>query len=181
MTDYSSAVIYTITTGDDTYIGSSVNYYMRQCVHNTAITKDLSSNTHFNLYKKIRENGGKWEMKKYKDFPCKNRTELRFEEQQVINKLFPTLNKRNAYVTEDTSQYKKDWYLINKEKVAIRNKNYRKTHQVNKEYHKKYYEANKAKTSEKITCECGCVTGRCNIKQHRKTKKHLNLMKELDK
>jgi hypothetical protein len=48
---------------------------------------------------------------------------------------------------------------------------------------KKYYRDNKElitkKKEEKITCECGCKSRRDDISHHRKSKKHIRLMKNL--
>ena len=61
-----------------------------------------------------------------------------------------------------------------------------------KEYQKRYREENKAKAKEyqkryreenediikvKILCECGCQVRRSKISEHKKTKKHIDLMK----
>jgi len=42
---------------------------------------------------------------------------------------------------------------------------------------KEYQEANRAKASEKIICECGASVSRRNISAHRKTDRHLKLMR----
>ena len=47
-----------------------------------------------------------------------------------------------------------------------------------KEYGKAYYQNNKEKMKEKITCECGSIIRKSNLSPHKKTKKHFNLMKK---
>ena len=34
---------------------------------------------------------------------------------------------------------------------------------------------------EKVQCSCGCITARCNMSVHKKTAKHINIMKQLEK
>ena len=47
----------------------------------------------------------------------------------------------------------------------------------NKDKIKKYYEGNKDKINQKITCECGCIVNKRNLKKHQQTNKHINLLK----
>jgi len=42
---------------------------------------------------------------------------------------------------------------------------------------KKYYEKFKAKTQEKIECECGCLINYFALSNHRKTSKHTLMLK----
>ena len=53
-------------------------------------------------------------------------------------------------------EYMKDYHTINKEKMCG--------------HSKEYYERNKDKKNEKISCECGCDINKQNLKQHQKTK-----------
>ena len=62
--------------------------------------------------------------------------------------------------------------------------NYRNTHTENfKKYNAKYYAENRDKINkyynEKKQCECGVSVCRSGMDRHRKTKKHINLMKNL--
>ena len=73
----------------------------------------------------------------------------------------------------------------NKEKLNVYKKLYRENNREelnakHKLYDEKNKEKIKARKSEKITCECGCESARGNITQHRRSKRHLNLMKLLD-
>jgi len=47
---------------------------------------------------------------------------------------------------------------------------------------KKYRDDNKEKLSkqkkERVECECGSIVNRGELSRHRKSKKHINLMKE---
>ena len=42
------------------------------------------------------------------------------------------------------------------------------------DYYKKYYEENKEKILNKISCECGLKYQKCNKKRHFESKKHIN-------
>jgi hypothetical protein len=44
----------------------------------------------------------------------------------------------------------------------------------NEEYRKKHL----AYVNEKIKCECGCITSRCNLTKHKRTAKHLQFMEK---
>ena len=169
MTDYSSAVIYIITTGDDLYVGSTCNFDNRKKRHKSMIYNPNDRHSNHLLYRKIRQHNGIWNIEIYKDFPCNNRLELRIEEQRVIDELKPTLNEQKAYRTkEEEEAYQKEYREQN----------------INIEYKKKYREQNiekiRAKANEKITCDCGCKISRTNKKRHRNSHTHINLMNKID-
>lgn len=91
---------------------------------------------------------------------------------------------------------RKEYYKINKESILEYHKEYRKNNKEKrketltkyndnnkekiKETIKNYYENNKEKisekTKEKITCECGCIIRKVDLKRHKQTKKHIDLM-----
>jgi hypothetical protein len=100
-------------------------------------------------------------------------------------------NKEDIFIKK--KQYRED----NKEKISIKKKEYRKNnkekfkqtdkkyYEDNKEKSKQYYQDNKEKmlikskqyyqdNSEKITCECGSIIAKYNLKRHKKSKKHIN-------
>jgi len=76
-------------------------------------------------------------------------------------------------IAEKAKQYHQD----NKEKISEYQKQY---HQDNKErlkeYQKQFRQANReriiAHMNQKITCECGAISTRTNLKRHQRTKKH---------
>ena len=79
-------------------------------------------------------------------------------------------------------EYKKEWAEDNKEKIKEYNENNKGK---KKEYNKQYKEANKEKineyASENILCECGCNARKDGMVKHKRTNKHLDIMKELAK
>lgn len=94
-------------------------------------------------------------------------------------------------------EYKKEYYEENKVEILEKHKKYNELHKEEilvkaKEYyeekkeelnekHKEYYELHKVdiseKHKEKITCDCGCIVTKGSIYTHRKTQKHINLLK----
>ena len=152
MTDYSNAVIYTITTANGLYVGSTRNYNKRKIGHRDS----LKQKRIYKLYQNILENSGEYEMKIYKEFPCNNSQELRIEEERIICELNPNLNIIRAYETIDERLIK------NRKKTQLYYKD-------NKQY------VNKTQ-NKKIICECGLETSKRNIARHRKSDRHKKLM-----
>ena len=105
------------------------------------------------------------------------------------------------YIKEQKKEYSKEYYQNNKEKINEKNKKWREDNKEhNKEHNKEYREDNKEKIAErkkkwyknnreklkeqmkvygkeKVTCECGCIIRRDTLIRHKKTNKHLELMK----
>ena len=175
---------------DQFYIGSTNDFSKRKYTH-----KIRCKTRNHKLYNYINENGG-WECFKMQVLEyCLNYEEREIE---LIKQLQPSLNS-NLY-NWDSKKYREE----NKDKISERNKKYREENkeiikqkrqiksEENKEYRKKYWEENKDelnekkkkyreenrdKLNEKIICDCGCITSKSNIARHRKSKKHIELMK----
>jgi len=109
------------------------------------------------------------------NYPCNSKTELERREGEYT-KANKCVNEKIAGRTmtewrEDNKEYIKEytkkWYENNKEKTA--------------EIGKQYYENNKElileKIAEKVTCECGCIVRKGNLTRHKKSNKHLELIK----
>ena len=177
---YQDAVIYTITSGDDLYVGSTRNFTKRWGTHKSNITNKNSHEYNKKLYQVIRENKNDWNMTIHHAFPCDTKQQLREEEQRTIDELKPTLNECRAYRTEEEKkEYDKQYRLVNKEQCRKLTNQWKED---NKEILKKkkaeWYENNKDKiaqqAAEKITCECGAIIRRDSLARHKKSKKHLN-------
>ena len=117
---------------------------------------------------------------------------MRKKEGEYIRQLKPSLNKFIAGRTN------KEWVSDNKEHSKQQQKEYREANkehraQITRMYYqnnkdailqknKLYYESNKeyinSYNGEQIACECGCVTTKANLPRHRKSKKHIELMKD---
>jgi len=173
MPDYQNGKIYEIINDqtDERYIGSTTVFLSKRMVQ------------HRSKYNKYLKNGIKQytscNILKYdsakivliENFPCNSSFELHARERhwinisKCVNKNLPCRTNKEYY--EDNKQKIKQYYEDNKQKI--------------KEYKKKYYEDNKEKIKEekreKITCECGSeITRRC-LARHKKSQKHINLMK----
>ena len=110
MVYYGDGLIYQITTGTDTYVGSTTDFYKRKREHSFHHKNPNSKSYDTLLYKTIRENGGKFEMKLHHFYPCKSNTKLREEEQKTIIELKPSLNERNAYLSvEGKKEVRNEW------------------------------------------------------------------------
>jgi len=96
------------------------------------------------------------------------------------------MNMRNSFRTEEEiTEYKKEkskeYYNTNKPKIQEQMKEYRELNkEILKEKKKKYHEANKEKINAKVKCECGVNVVKRNLNEHQATKKHLNIMKNMN-
>ena len=102
-----SGVIYTITTGDEVYVGSTNGFKKRISHHKSNIYNKNSKDYNAKVYKKIRENNGQYEINIYDDNLSLNKTELCIYEEKVRLLLGATLNGKRAYATEEQSKQQK--------------------------------------------------------------------------
>ena len=167
MPDYKKCVIYTIKSGEGLYVGSTCNFNQRKYKHKSSLNNENDKNYNLKLYKTIRENGGEWSIQPHAEFPCKSKMEMCIEEERVRQELKADLNSNSCFLTEDErlkyqKDYKKDYYINNKEAIAVKDKN--------------KYIKNKEKLTEKFTCECGGKYTHQGSSQHFKSQKHSNYM-----
>ncbi len=136
---------------EDFYIGSSKNIIDRKLAHkycyNRWIDGKYKSN-HPILYEYIKSNGGidNWKFCILEENEFNDKKDLRIREQYYFNKVCPTLNQYDSYITEEER----------KKRVDIATKN---------NYHK-----NKG---NKVKCVCGFEIIKKGFKAHLTTKKHL--------
>ena len=182
MPDYSKTLIYKTQHQDKPellYIGSTTDFRDRKYSHKGNCN---NPNINFKLYQLIRDNGG-WEcfnMVRIKDFPCDNRREAEAEEDRIIMEMKSILNSKRA------SRTNKQYHIDNKDKLKEKQKIYvNDNRDLVLEQKKQHYINNKyiinIKASQKITCECGCVVRKSDIARHKKSKKHLDHLKENNK
>ena len=174
------------------YIGSTSNMKERIRKHKVSTNKpnDIFYNT--KTYNIIRANGGFDNFKFINLGNIKNVTkkEARHTEQAFINLFKPNMNTRNSYLTEEErKEQMKNYNETNKEKLKeYREENKEKNstkakekynknkEEINEKYNKNKEEISE-KNKEKFTCKCGCILRKSDLTRHKRTKKHINLMK----
>jgi hypothetical protein len=126
-------------------------------------------------------------------YPCSCKDELERREGQIQREYIAKQLAVNKIIAGRT---KKEWSLENKDKLdkwfeehkedlKIKKKKYFEEHKDTiLEYRKQYMIDHKEeiskKRSQKVKCECGCDVSRRNLAQHKKSKKHIELLKVKD-
>lgn len=172
-------IIYRITAGDYTYIGSTKDLIQRKNAHKCACkTKELK------VYQMIRECGGwdKCEMTPIEEYECEGQLQAHMREEYWRREYNANMNSYKAYRTEEerieqkkegTKEWGKKHYEENKETINAKHReHYHATIEKQKERRKAYYETNKEKEQTKHTCECGGKYTHTHIRTHERTKKH---------
>ena len=199
MPDYSKGKIYKIVSDDpnitDVYIGSTTSTLSKRfvCHKSKFINKTgyCSSQKLFALY-----GVELFHIELIENYPCKNITELRIREQHHLDTT-ECINEARAYTSKEQRTANKKYYgeqfrKLFPEKKALKNKLYQQEHpeqykayqhqyrQEHEEELKAYFKARyEQKKNTEVICECGCVSNLQNIKRHRKSKKHAELMANL--
>jgi hypothetical protein len=178
--DYSQAKIYKITNdyNNDIYVGSTCDtlvkrfsYHKADAIHKQKLHKPL--------YKLINEIGfERFRIELIENVLCNDLYELRQKEGKYIRE-FGTLNVQMAGRT--IKEYKEEF----KEEIKIKDKiYYEKNKEVINKKHLEYYYANREteliKKKELIKCDCGCEISRINMARHKKSKKHIDLMNNIN-
>jgi len=189
------SVVYMIKSNDETvpeiYIGSTCDYKQRQRAHKYNCNNPNAESYNIKLYRFIRSKGG------FDNFTfeiieeCSNEDKIELEK-MYIEMYNPELNtcKYDFDMKEYMEEYReknkekyKEYYKDNKEKLlAYRKEYYENNKEKRVEQRKKYYEKNKEKIKEsrkeKICClACRCEITKRNFKDHCKTDKHINNLK----
>ena len=199
MPDFTKGKIYKITNdfNNDIYIGSTCNILTKRFSHHKAV---ISTEQQRPLYKLMAEIGfERFRIELIENYPCKDKYELRQREGHYIREMgtlnicvagrtskeyFETFRKENKEMIKENGQ---DYYLQNKEIINQKHQNYYHEHAEDIKKQKQEYRANlsqerkeeiKNHKKEKINCECGCTVARSDISKHKKTQKHIELMKQ---
>ena len=139
--DYSKCCIYKIEHVDDeslVYVGHTTCFDKRKTQHKCRCKNDNDKDYNLKVYQMIRENGD-WDMFKMievEKYPCADKREAERRENEVIKELKASMNTNNSFITQEMSEYMKEYYETNKPKIQ--------------EHHKEYYEANKPKIKEQV-------------------------------
>ena len=197
MPNYSKTVLYKIVCKDiniiDIYIGHTTNFNKRKIKHKSRCNNEKNKSYNLKVYQFIRNNGGfeNWKIIIIEDYPCENKLEAKTRERYWIEELKPLLNSNIPGRTQEEryndnkeiiAEYQKEYREINKEILCKQKKEYYEINkqliaEQKKEYRKQNKEIIAKKKKENITCECGCIITKSNISAHKKTQKHLSLLK----
>ena len=196
--DYSKTVIYKIVCKDmnikDVYVGHTTDFRKRKHSHKDRCCNIQKSGKHnYNVYQIIRENGGwdNWDMIEIEKYPCSDSNEARQRERYWYELNYCTMNEKHP------GRSLKEFLCSNIENRRLKERTYYKNnkdlmHEKQKQHYEKYKEEIKLKSKEyrennlatikkrrqtPKQCECGCVVQIGDISKHRKTKKHIELMK----
>jgi len=173
--DYSNTIIYKIQHQDKPellYVGSTINFTKRKHEHKHRCNNENRHGHNSKVYQMIRENGGWTEfcMIEIKKFPCQSKREAEAEENRIMLEMKANMNSNRAYKITDEEELKK--YNLQRHQRYYQN-NIEKI----KEYQKKYRDDNCLKKKEYMICDCGCSITRASLSRHKKSDKHIKLMK----
>ncbi len=100
---------------DGFYIGSSFDMKDRKRCHKSNCNNPKSKDYDLKVYQYIRANGGfdNWKFEILETAIFENKNALRIREQHYKNLLIPSLNDRDAYITEEEKQEKQRNYNKN--------------------------------------------------------------------
>ena len=157
--DFSKCCIYKvqhIDKEDLLYVGHTTNFTKRKNCHKSCCNNENNSKHNQKLYQMMRENGGfdMFRMIEIEKYPCNDKREAEKRENDIMKELKAILNTINSYVSEEEkkkyqSDYSKEYYEANKEKIIGNVKNYCKENKEKiREKSKKYREANKEAMKE---------------------------------
>jgi hypothetical protein len=131
-----------------------------------------------------------WYIELHEDCSCERRELLSQREGQVIREI-GTLNTRIGGRTkheyrEENKDKDKEYREENEEFIKEYNKEHNKDNKEQLSKNKKeYYLKNKEKIQkyacEIVFCECGCIVRKSDIAKHKRTNKHLDIMKKAAK
>jgi hypothetical protein len=209
MPDFQKGKIYKITNdyNDEVYIGHTCDTLVKRYSKHKSDVK-LSKNINRPLYQLMNELGfERFRIELICNYPCEDKYQLCQKEGEYIRKL-GTLNKIITGRTKN--EYMKQYNIMNKEKAReyyIKNnykiqqyrelnkdksKEYRNAHKEklqayrdahkdkHSEYDKQRYILLKERLETIITCNCGCKIRFDSKRRHEKSKKHIDLMNQLN-
>ena len=106
---------------------------------------------------------GKVSIHLVEEYPCNSRRELEARERIYIEFMLKNFDYKIICNLQYPCRTKEEYRLINKDKANKRSKEWLIN---NKEKRKNYKQI-------KITCECGSFITKCNLVQHKRSKKHI--------
>ena len=189
--NYSNTIIYKLCCRDlsitEIYVGQTTDMRKRKFSHKYNCNCNYETNKKYNLnvYQFIRKNGGwdNWDMIEVEKYEAIDSNDAKKRERHWIETLKATLNIQlpSRSNKEYCEEYRIEYYNNNRENIIEKNKKYRDDNK--EEYIKRYNTYNKnnkdiinEKAKVKIICECGCEIRKWGLKEHMKSKKHIDLM-----
>ena len=185
---YARSCIYKLCCNDptitDIYIGSTTNMRLRKHGHKISCTTPGNKLYNFYVYRFIRDNGGweNWSMIMLELYECNTKQELLRRERYYVELLKATLN------TNMPSRTRHEHYEDNKQELNEKSKQYYKDHKEERQqYNRKHYRQNTAHKrlqrlkntylKDKYMCECGHLYRYDHKPRHRRSKQHIESMK----
>tara|TARA_R100001369_G_scaffold86217_1_gene120532 strand:- start:79 stop:663 length:585 start_codon:yes stop_codon:yes gene_type:complete len=190
--------IYTITTANGLYVGSTKDFKAR-CIDHKIKSKYRKQL----VYQNILSNKGIYKIKIYCQVNCRDKRQLEFYEQQYMVILGSNLNSQKAFQTkEELKKHRKDYQNDNREELNEKKKEYynknkkeiseksREIYKNNDEYRKKineknnkYQNDNREELNEtrrkKFVCECGGNFSSPNKTRHFRSIMHQSYLSSL--
>ena len=196
MVKYNESTIYKICCKDpnvtDEYVGSSTSFGRRKHKHKSNCHNKFNKEYNAPLYQCIRNNGGfeNWDMVEVEKYKASDKQDLHKRERywietlkSILNKHIPTQTEKehNQVHKERLIDISKKYYEDNKEAIVAHRKIHREANKerlntICRQYHQENSEIINAKRRVAITCECGTIISKAGLSQHRRSKKHLELM-----
>jgi hypothetical protein len=190
MPDYSKSKIYAIRSHqtDECYIGSTCqNLAVRLGGHKRTYKSWKNGKNPFISSFILLDKYNDCYIELIEEFECKNKEELNRREGQVIRQTENCVNKNIAGRTDkqyqiDNCEKHKNYYQNNKDMILEKRKQYRQYNaDIISEYQKQYRQNNadilSEKGKQKIICDCGSEISKHSLLKHKKTQKHLKLLK----
>lgn len=144
-------IMYRISIGDFTYIGSTKDFKQRKRNHKSDCNKK-----ELKVYQIIREQGGwdKCEMVPIEEIECESKLDALMREEHWRMYHHANMNVNRAYITEEQKM------------------------EQHKKWSKAHHDANKEKEQSKHTCGCGGKYTHMHKLTHEKTQKHTKYLEE---
>jgi hypothetical protein len=169
MVDYQNGKIYKIISNnsDLVYIGSTAKYKLKERL--AEHVSNFECGVYYSSCELIKQ--PHYDIIEIEAHPCNSKVTLEAQERFWMLKYrdgcINVVNERPSGIEADNmTDYNRQYYLENKEKIADKKKQY---YQDNKDEIEKY-------KATKVTCGCGCEVRKDSLLRHKKTQRHLSIM-----
>ena len=189
------------------YVGSSIEEYLSKRFQKHKSHKHCSLYMYINE-PNHNTTWDDWYIELYEEYPCDNKLQLCKKENEIIRQIATInkigyrteemkkkKDKEYREANKEAIKIKDKKYVeSNREKVLQKKKEYNDSHKEHKNNYmkiryqekreeiiqktKEYREKNKDHLLEKIKCSCGCLISRKGMREHERTKKHIQLVSQ---